>query len=78
MKKPVTFLVFVVSLCVVASIRPLYAANTDAVDAIPPMLVTPALLKLKIAETEADDKLPDALKHNLLVRPRSNRLSSNS
>ena len=67
MKKPVTFLVFVVSLCVVAIIRPLYAANTDAVDAIPPMLVTPALLKLKIAETEADDKLPDALKHNLLV-----------
>ena len=66
MKKPVTFLVFVVSLCVVAIIRPLYAANTDAVDAIPPMLVTPELLKSKIAETEADDKLPDALKHNLL------------
>ena len=67
MKKPVTFLVFVVSLCLVAIIRPLYAANTDAVDAIPPMLVTPELLKSRISETEAYEKLPDALKNNLLV-----------
>jgi len=66
MKKPVTFLIFVLSLCLVAIVRPLYAADSDAVDAMPSMLVTPELLRSRIAETEADAKLPDALRHDLL------------